>query len=262
MGVFARTVLRSLNFPVSESSDRQVDSNRINFNSNNVFQRYLSIDVRGPEIETPTFCRRDIQGTLVNNDYLRTSGREEDIVEAYIIPLYVSMEYQKRTSEAMIRAMFETSTYLKLCKVTSNNGVVYYGGSGMIFNSNMDCLFLSTIKYDISDGIKLMKSIVYVNPKVFIDNGPIEKNIIKKTIPLLFQEKPLIDAQNGKVRNVFNYPNKNGGYTKVAPEIIVADITDRFISKPDMPKLSVFNDDEINNYMSANYDVITKHMAL
>lgn len=262
MGVFDRTVLRSLNFPVSDSNGRQVDSNRVNFNSNNVFQRYLSIDIRGPEVETPTFCRRAVQNIITDNAYYKTSGQEENLVEAYVTPLFVSMEHQKRTSDAMIRAMFETSTYLKLCKVTTNNGEVYYGGSGMIFNSNMDCLFLSTIKYDISSDIELIKSVVYINPKVFIDNGPIEKNIIKKTIPLLVQEKPVINAQSGRIRNVFNYPNGNGTYTRFAPDIIVADVTDRFISKPDMPKLADFEDAKVNDYLSANFDVIIQNMGI
>ena len=66
-GVYERTVLGSLDFPRNNSFTRNIDTNLVNFNSNSVFQRFFEIDLRGPEVEVPIFCRREVQPILVDN---------------------------------------------------------------------------------------------------------------------------------------------------------------------------------------------------
>lgn len=265
-GIYERTVLGSLDFPRSNSFTRNIDTNLVNFNSNNVFQRFFEIDLRGPEVEVPVFCRREVQDILVSNRDLRiTAGHEDEIVECYITPLFVGMEQTKRTSDSMIRTMLETSTHYKLSKVTTNTGLVYYGGAGVIFNSRMELLMLNVVKYNLTNPfIELLKPIMYISPKVFTGDGPVEKNILKKLIPTVIAEGASLNTSTSMVHNKFNFSdeNRNRVYTKKMPEIIIADVSDRFIHKPDMPDLSHFNDEEVNSFLKDNIGLMREYMKI
>lgn len=265
MRVFDRVVLESMNLPLRMSVGSNIDASKINFLKNNVFQRYINLDLRGKEVEVPIFCRSEVQPLLLSSQYSRLYEEAKNVTEAYICPLFVSKEEQKRTSESIIRTMFETSTYHRLCKVTTNSGFVYYGGAGIIFNSNMEVLFLSAVKYEIPEGsenIKLINSIAYISPKVFTSNGPVEKTIIKKVIPLLIEGNPIIYSNDRRVINEYHYPNGRSSMVYRTPEIIIADVTDRFIGKPNVPDMSKFEDDEVNSFLLDNFEILIDDMTL
>ena len=264
-GIYERTVLASLDFTRNTSYTRPIDTDITNFNGNNVFQRFFEVDLRGDEVEVPVFCRREVQDILVSNRDLRiTAGHEDEIVECYITPLFVGMEQTKRTSDSMIRAMLETSTHYKLCKVTTNAGLVYYGGAGVIFNSQMELLLLNTIKYNLTNNYpELIKPVMYISPKVFTGDGPVEKNILKKLIPTVITHGASLSAMTSSVINKFNFPDgPRTQFVKKMPEIIVADVSDRFIHKPDMPDLSRFNDEEVNSFLKDNIGLMREYMKI
>lgn len=263
-GIYKRTVLGSLDFPRSNSFTSNIDTNLVNFNSNNVFQRFFEIDLRGPEVEVPIFCRREVQPILVDNkNFENIEEYKDNIIECYITPLFVGKEETKRTSDSMIRTMLETSTHYKLSKVTTNTGLVYYGGAGVIFNSRMELLMLNVVKYNLANPfIELLKPIMYISPKVFTGDGPVEKNILRKLIPTVIAEGASLDTSTSVVHNKFNFSNENRVYTKRMPEIIIADVGDRFIHKPDMPDLSHFNDEEVNSFLKDNIGLMREYMKI
>lgn len=259
MGIFERTIIRSMDFPVSEGL-RSIDPNMVNLNKNTVYQRYFDLDLRGPEVEVPVLIRKKVENILAEN-HNRGGYSNSKSIESLKIPLFVGLEQEKRTSNSVIRAMFETSIHDRLTKVKTTSGLTYYGGAGIIFNENMDCLFLSTVKYRFEDDLKLIKSTAYINPKVFMSNNPIEKTIIKKLIPTLITEKVFLTSWNTIVVNLFNYPDGEH-HNRVVPDIVISDISDRFISKPDMPDLSQFSDDEVNSFLYENYYLFYNVMNL
>lgn len=264
-GVYERTVLASLDCSRSNSYIRPIDTNITNFNSNNVFQRFFEVDLRGDEVEVPVFCRREVQDIIVRNMNCRiTAGHEDEIVEWYITPLFVGMEQTKRTSDSMIRTMLETPTHYKLSKVTTNAGLIYYGGVGVIFNSQMELLLLNTVKYNLTGNYpEIIKPVMYISPKVFTDDGPVEKNIFKKLIPTVLTTGVSLITLTSSVINKFNFPNGAGaGFIKGMPEIIIADVSDRFIHKPDMPDLSHFNDEEVNSFLKDNIGLMREYMKI
>lgn len=264
-GIYERTVLGSLDFPRSNSFTRNIDTNLVNFNSNNVFQRFFEIDLRGPEVEVPIFCRREVQSILIDNkNFGNIEEYKDNIIECYITSLFVGKEETKRTSDSMIRTMLETSTHYKLSKVTTNTGLVYYGGAGVIFNSRMELLMLNVVKYNLTNPfIELLKPIMYISPKVFTGDGPVEKNILKKLIPTVITHGASLSAMTSSVINKFNFPDgPRTQFVKKMPEIIVADVSDRFIHKPDMPDLSRFNDEEVNSFLKDNIGLLRNDMKI
>jgi hypothetical protein len=263
-GIYERTVLGSLDFPRSNTYPRDIDVNLVNFNSNNVFQRFFEIDLRGPEVEVPVFCRRAVQSILIDNkNFENIEEHKDDIIECYITPLFVSKEETKRTSDSIVRTMLETSTHHKLSKVTTNTGLVYYGGAGVIFNSRMELLMLNVVKYNLTNPfIELLKPIMYISPKVFTGDGPVEKNILKKLIPTVITEGASLNTNTSMVHNKFNYFEENGTrvYTKRVPEIIIADVSDRFIRKPDLPELARFSNEDVNDFLRENIGLMRESM--
>lgn len=264
-GIYERTVLGSLDFPRSNSFTRNIDTNLVNFNSNNVFQRFFEIDLRGPEVEVPIFCRREVQSILIDNkNFANIEEYKDNIIECYITSLFVGKEETRRTSDSMVRTMLETSTHYKLCKVTTNTGLVYYGGAGVIFNSRMELLMLNVVKYNLTNPfIELLKPIMYISPKVFTGDGPVEKNILKKLIPTVITHGASLSAMTSSVINKFNFPDgPRTQFVKKMPEIIIADVSDRFIHKPDIPDLSHFNDEEVNSFLKDNIGLLREDMKI
>ena len=264
-GMYERTVSGSLDFPRNNSFTRNIDTNLVNFNGNSVFQRFFEVDLRGPEVEVPIFCRREVQSILIDNrNFANIEEYKDNIIECYITSLFVGKEETKRTSDSMVRTMLETSTHYKLCKVTTNTGLVYYGGAGVIFNSQMELLLLNTIKYNLTDNCpELIKSVMYISPKVFTGDGPVEKNILKRLIPTVITHGASLSAMTSSVINRFNFPDGPGTqFVKKMPEIIIADVSDRFIHKPDIPDLSHFNDEEVNSFLKDNIGLLREDMKI
>lgn len=258
--LFRRVLFASMNAPLRVSSSGYLDENLCNISDNTVFQRYINIDLRDEIVEVPVFCRRKVQPLLENN------LREIDgkCIEYFVRPLYITRSVQKRTSDSIIRTMFEHSTEDNLIKVTTNSGTVYYGGVGIIFDSNMECIFLSTVTYikPKSDGTKysLAKSTIHISPKVFTSTDLLEKAIIKRILPIIITEKVGLDSFSRNVINTFN--RGSGAYETAIPDIMVHDINEQFISRPSMPDISTFTNEYINSWLLEHADNIASNIIL
>lgn len=149
-------------------------------------------------------------------------------------------------------------------KITTNTGEVYYGGNGYILDKDYNLLILYTLHGVMEDRILHYKTgRIYVNPKVFVSKGIVEKGIIKTVIPAFVQEGIMVDTNNiGVTAQDINIAIRNqNGFIQVIkplPEIVVADVTDRFIVKPKKPTPSTFSNEAMNDYLLEHLDEVVQ----
>lgn len=231
------------------------------FENNNVFNLFLRVDISGPEIDVPLMCKYKVEEGLLSN-YNQPNSLKEMAVALF----ENSYPQSRRTANAIFKTLQMNDTRDRLMKITTNNGEVYYGGNGYILDKDYNLLILYTLHGVIGeDGILHYKTgRIYVNPKVFVSNGLVEKGIIKTVIPAFVQEGIMVDTNNiGVTAQDINtiIRNSNGFVTQVIeplPEIIVADVTDRFIVRPKKPTPSTFNNDAMNDYLLEHLDEVVK----
>lgn len=231
------------------------------FENNNVFNLFLRVDISGPEIDVPLMCKYKVEGGLLIN-YNQPNSLKEMAVALF----ENSYPQSRRTANAIFKTLQMNDTRDRLMKITTNNGGVYYGGNGYILDKDYNILILYTLHGVIGEDriLHYKTGRIYVNPKVFVSNGLVEKGIIKTVIPAFVQEGIMVDINNiGVTAQDINTTirNSNGFVTQVIkplPEIIVADVTDRFIVRPKKPTPSTFNNDAMNDYLLEHLDEVVK----
>lgn len=228
------------------------------FENNNVFNLFLRVDISGPEIDVPLMCKYRVEEGLLDN-----FNHSNSLKEVAVTLFENSHPQSRRTANAIFRAFQMNDNRDRLIKITTNTGEVYYGGNGYILDKDYNILILYTLHGVMEDRILHCKTgRIYVNPKVFVSNGLIEKGIIKTVIPAFVQEGIMVDTNNiGVIAQDINTirRNSNGFITHVIkplPEIIVADVTDRFIVRPKKPTPSTFNNDAMNDYLLEHLDEV------
>lgn len=230
------------------------------FENHNVFNLFLRVDISGPEIDVPLMCKYKVEEGLLRNYNSPNSLKE------VAIALFDNSHSQSRRTANAIFKTFQMNDYRdRLMKVTTNTGEVYYGGNGYILDKDYNLLILYTLHGVMEDRILHYKTgRIYVNPKVFVSNGLIEKGIIKTVIPAFVQEGIRIDTNNiGVTAQEINVHTRNEygliSYgTTPLPEIIVADVTDRFIIRPKKPTPSTFSNDAMNDYLLEHLDEVVQ----
>lgn len=231
------------------------------FENNNVFNLFLRVDISGPEIDVPLMCKYRVEeGLLSNYDY------PNSLKEMAVALFENSYPQSRRTANAIFKTFQMNNTRDRLMKITTNSGEVYYGGNGYILDKDYNLLILYTLHGVMEDRVLHYKTgRIYVNPKVFVSNGIVEKGIIKTVIPAFVQEGIRIARADieGVTYQEINVPirNEHGsaiGYTSPIPEIIVADVTDRFIVKPKKPTPSTFSNEAMNDYLLEHLDEVVK----
>lgn len=233
----------------------------LNFSNNNVFNVFLKTDISGNEVDVPLNCRRAVEGAIYEN-YL-VSGT----VKEFSVALYENnYPRSKRTANAIFKAFQQFDRRNRMLKITTNKGEVYYGGNGFILDKDYNILLLYVLH-----GIKnpdrtvtYKTGRIYVNPKVFVSNDLLEKGIIKTVIPAFVQGGININTgSNGATSQEIVMPihrpdGRIAGTTNPLPEIVVADVTDRFIVKPKKPTPSTFNNEAMNDYLLEHLDEVVK----
>lgn len=230
------------------------------FENHNVFNLFLRVDISGPEIDVPLMCKYKVEEGLLSN-YNQPNSLKEMAVALF----ENSYPQSRRTANAIFKTFQRNDTRDRLIKITTNTGEVYYGGNGYILDKDYNLLILYTLHGVMEDRILHYKTgRIYVNPKVFVSNGLIEKGIIKTVIPAFVQEGIRIDTNNIGVtaqeitvhtRNEYGLINYG---TAPLPEIIVADVTDRFIIRPKKPTPSTFSNDAMNDYLLEHLDEVVQ----
>lgn len=231
------------------------------FENHNVFNLFLRVDISGPEIDVPLMCKYKVEEGLLSN-YNSLNSLKEMAVALF----ENSYSQSRRTANSIFKAFQMNNTRDRLMKITTNTGEVYYGGNGYILDKDYNLLILYTLHGVMEDRILHYKTgRIYVNPKVFVSNGLIEKGIIKTVIPAFVQEGIMVDTNNIGVTaqdiNIISTRNQNGFFVRVIkplPEIVVADVTDRFIVKPKKPTPSTFSNEAMNDYLLEHLDEVVQ----
>ena len=230
------------------------------FKNNNVFNLFLRVDISGPEIDVPLMCKYKVEEALFDNLHYPDYFKEVAVV------LFENNSIQsRRTANAIFKTFQRSDTSNRMIKITTNTGEVYYGGNGYILDKDYNILILYTL-HGVMNGYTLHYKTgrIYVNPKVFVSNGLVEKGIIKTIIPSFVQEGITIYTNSIGIttQEITTYIADEYGLlhcnSKPLPEIIVADVTDRFIVRPKKPTPSTFNNDAMNDYLLEHLDEVAK----
>lgn len=229
------------------------------FENHNVFNLFLRVDISGPEIDVPLMCKYKVEEGLLNNYNYPNSLKE------MAVALFEnSYPQSRRTANSIFKTFQMNNTRDRLMKITTNTGEVYYGGNGYILNKDYNLLILYTLHGVIEDRILHYKTgRIYVNPQVFVSNGIVEKGIIKTVIPAFVQEGIMVDTNNIGVttQDINTIIRNQNGFVQVIkplPEIVVADVTDRFIVKPKKPTPSTFSNEAMNDYLLEHLDEVVQ----
>ena len=230
------------------------------FENNNVFNLFLRVDISGPEIDVPLMCKYKVEEGLLSN-----YNQPNSLKEVAVALFENSYPQSRRTANAIFKTFQRNNTRDRLMKITTNSGEVYYGGNGYILDKDYNILILYTLHGVMEDRILHYKTgRIYVNPKVFVSNGLVEKGIIKTVIPAFVQEGIMVGGSRAGITiQEINNPIRNAndfvvGVTKPIPEIVVADVTDRFIIKPKKPTPSTFNNEAMNDYLLEHLEEVVE----
>lgn len=227
-----------------------INAKEINYSMHNVFTTFFKVSLQGDEVEVPLFamqCAQDILSSRPskdNSDSTRSEVRKDIIIRFNTI----SRTPSYRTADTLIRALTwaPLNNTERCVTVKTVKGEKYYGCNGAIFNKDMAPLILNVIVCKIINSTLVYKKVrSYIHPSVFYSDGTIEQCISKKVIPYIMQ--------NGARRYLASRAIDNIVYVddSTIPELIVADVMDKFLCKPVLPSTTYSNDD-INDMLDRN----------
>lgn len=220
----------------------------LSLDSNNVFRRSLIIEVNDDEVEIPVIAREHFESLVLEKINHPAVGTKR-----IILPLYDNAPSQEgRTFDSIIMQMFNNVRFdMRLQKITTNKGEVYYGGKGIIFDESYAPLLLCTLtarKVHTEEGGNSMvyyRPVCHISPKVFLEsNKLINKGIIKKLIPFYTSKE-------------VSFPNYKFGVNPESKKVkVVVDNFDKFFIEPIKPTPSAITNDALNECLIDNMDDI------
>lgn len=221
----------------------------LSLDSNNVFRRSLIIEVNDDEIEIPVIAREHFESLVSEKlNHPLTAGTRR-----IILPLYDNAPSQeRRTFDSVLMQMFSNVRFdMRLQKITTSKGEVYYGGKGIIFDESYTPLLLCTLaarKVHTERGSNSMvyyRPVCHVSPKVFLESDRlVNKGIIKKLIPFYTSRE-------------VSLPNRMFGVNPESKKVkVVVDNFDKFFIEPVRPVPSATINDALNECLIDNMDDI------
>lgn len=242
----------------SSSNGNRMDTRLIDeltLDTNKVYNKSIIIDIDRDkdELEIPVIARVSYENIISEEIYSPASKK----IEKVILPLYENcIEQNKRTFDSIIKQVFTNVDYnMRLQKIVTNKGEVYYGGKGIILDSDYTPLLLCTLlarRYNIGEEIHISycRPVCHVNPKVFIDTDEmINKGIIKKLIPFYTTNAMFFSTYGYR----FSCNNPDSRKVKV-----IVDEFDNFFIEPVKPSPSLCTNDTLNNCLVNNIDDILR----
>ena len=220
----------------------------LSLDSNNVFRRSLIIEVND-EMEIPVIAREHFENLVLEKiNYPLAVGTKR-----IILPLYDNAPSQeRRTFDSIIMQMFNNVRFdMRLQKITTNKGEVYYGGKGIIFDESYAPLLLCTLTArkvhteESGNSMVYYRPVCHVSPKVFLESDKlINKGIIKKLIPFYTSEE-------------VRFPNCMFGVNPESKKVkVIVDNFDKFFIEPIKPTPSAITNDALNKCLIDNMDDI------
>lgn len=244
---FARGVS---NVFISRDHDNPTQLEReLSLDSNNVFRRSLIIEVNDDEVEIPVIAREHFESLVSEKINYPLAVETKKI----ILPLYDNAPSQeRRTFDSIIMQMFNNVGFdMRLQKITTSKGEVYYGGKGIIFDESYAPLLLCTLTArkvhteEGGDNMVYYRPVCHVSPKVFLESDKlINKGIIKKLIPFYTSKE-------------VSLPNRMFGVNPESKKVkVVVDNFDKFFIEPIKPTPSATTNDALNECLIDNIDDI------
>lgn len=239
---FARGV-RSV-FNSSDHNNPTQLERELSLDSNNVFRRSLIIEVNDDEVEIPVIAREHFESLVSEKiNYPSIVGTKR-----IILPLYDNAPSQeRRTFNSVIMQMFNNVGFdMRLQKITTSKGEVYYGGKGIIFDESYAPLLLCTLTArKVGNSMVYYRPVCHVSPKVFLESDKlINKGIIKKLIPFYTSKE-------------VSLPNCMFGANPESKKVkVVVDNFDKFFIEPIKPTPSAITNDALNECLIDNMDDI------
>lgn len=238
-------------FNSSESVNPHQLISDLSLDSNNVFRRSLVIEVNNDEVEIPVIARVHFEGLISDNmAHPAIMG-----IKRIILPLYDNAPSQeRRTFDSIITQLFTSVVYgMRLQKITTNKGEVYYGGKGIIFDESYTPLLLCTLTArsvhteDNGNTMVYYRPVCHVSPKVFLESDKlINKGIIKKLIPCYTSRD-------------ISFPRSNYSFSS-SPEDrkvkVIVDNFNKFFVEPIKPTPSTCSNDALNECLIDNIEDI------
>ena len=220
----------------------------LSLDSNNVFRRSLIIEVND-EMEIPVIAREHFENLVLEKiNYPLAVGTNR-----IILPLYDNAPSQeRRTFDSIIMQMFNNVRFnMRLQKITTNKGEVYYGGKGIIFDESYAPLLLCTLvarkvhTEESGNSMVYYRPVCHVSPKVFLESDKlINKGIIKKLIPFYTSEE-------------VRFPNCMFGVNPESKKVkVIVDNFDKFFIEPIKPTPSAITNDALNECLIDNMEDI------
>lgn len=227
-------------------------TSELSLENNNLFNRFLVTEVSGDEIDIPVIARNHIE-EVISDNFQSSSGTINS--KTIVLPLYEnSIPVTKRSFDSFIKQFFTFTPYSnRLQKITSSKGEVYYGGKGIIFDSEYNSLLLCTLRAEkkLSNTGSFhwcyCRPIIYVNPIVFMEPSKlINKGIIKKVIPYYSN-------------NALLFPSIISGYVNINTvksnrAAVIIDDMDKFFVKPTVPKPQSCTMESLNQCLVDNIE--------
>lgn len=220
------------------------------------------------------FLKSSISGTKGNEVYecpllLLHAAELESLSRECVVNLPITSSTEKRAGSSIFRKFMIGSTMGGLMKVTTNKGKVYYGVPGLILDSNFKVIFLATHVYTTTTyprAWKLSKRKLYINPSVLTSSDTLEKTITKTVLPIYANNK--IDAYTRFSRDNYTRVTRGRGVNKITRdvidpiEIVISDVTDKFIVCPTPPSPFSFNNTIANKVVEDNIKEVFDLMDL
>ena len=236
-------------FNSSECNNPTQLERELSLDSNNVFRRSLIIEVNDDEVEIPVIAREHFENLVLEKiNYPLAVGTKR-----IILPLYDNAPSQeRRTFDGIIVQMFNNVRFnMRLQKITTNKGEVYYGGKGIIFDESYAPLLLCTLTArkvhteESGNSMVYYRPVCHVSPKVFLESDKlINKGIIKKLIPFYTSKE-------------VSFPNYRFGVNPESKKVkVVVDNFDKFFIEPIKPTPSATTNDTLNECLIDNMDDI------
>lgn len=260
-GQLSEEFLRPFTFSSGFENPQSVNPD-VGIGSNNLFNLFLRIDVSKSVVEVPTVARINTEYILDNKIKYQSYKEFSDLV----VPLFeTDTPYTRRAASAIFRVFRQAKFSDRLLKVVTNKDEVYYGNKGLILDKDFNILFITILETSLDEEERRVihnKARVYIHPKVFGHEGVLEKGIVKTLIPA-FTTKGVLVKETSRARSNINYYTEEETLkgivrTLVRPlaEIVIADVSEKFLAKPVKPNPVTFNKEMVNDFLLAHINEI------
>lgn len=181
------------------------------------------------------------------------SSRESSFNEVAMPIGYTDNIALLKTPISIIGGLLNSSNRKILRNIITKKDEIYHGFNGIIFSKDMSILYCCTLdvvirELPLRDLCCLPNKLrVYIHPSVLMSEGTVEKQIAKNFIPVLLSKEFTLNGV-GRPRSTYMFK----------PEIVIKDVTDKFLYKPTTPINCT--DEDLNQVLSNNIDEILKNI--